>query len=116
MAPPLVALHRRGQAPILAEAPLADEIAMQGYAGSIAFCGDGSEVAITSPRGGRVHRFGIDGAFLGAVGRADVCGLAARAGGYLASDGLGGLVAVAPSGLIALARHDCAWDNHIIPV
>ncbi|MGK8234420.1 DUF1513 domain-containing protein [Roseovarius sp. MS2] len=116
MAPPLVALHRRGQAPILAEAPLADEIAMQGYAGSIAFCGDGSEVAITSPRGGRVHRFGIDGVFLGAVGRADVCGLAPRAGGYLASDGLGGLVAVAPSGLIALARHDCAWDNHIIPL
>lgn len=115
-APPLLGLHRQGQAALLAKAPLADELAMQGYAGSIAFSGDGQEIAITSPRGGRLHRFSADGDFLGSVSRTDVCGLAARADGYLASDGLGGLIAVAPNGTSPLARIDCAWDNHIVTV
>lgn len=111
---PLLGLHRRGKPPVLAEAPLPDEIAMQGYAGSIAFAGDGSEVAITSPRGGRLHRFDDTGRFLGVVSRTDVCGLAPRDGGYLASDGLGGLIAVTRNGPTALSRHGCAWDNHIV--
>jgi hypothetical protein len=111
---PLLGLHRRGKSPVLAEAPLPDEIAMQGYAGSIAFGGDGSEIAITSPRGGRLHRFDHKGRFLGVVSRTDVCGLAPRAGGYMASDGLGGLIAVAQNGPAPLSRHDCAWDNHIV--
>ncbi len=114
MTPPLLALHRRGQSAILAGAPLADEIAMQGYAGSVAFSGDGSEIAITSPRGGRIHRFDDSGAFLGAFSRGDVCGLAARMDGYLASDGFGGLVAFDTADPVALARHACAWDNHIV--
>lgn len=111
---PLLGLHRPGGAPVLAPAPLADELAMQGYAGSIAFSGDGGEIAITSPRGGRLHRFSADGTFLGAVSRADVCGLAPVAGGYLASDGLGGLILVDAAGPTPLARVDCAWDNHIV--
>jgi hypothetical protein len=111
---PLLGLHRRREAPTLASAPLADELAMQGYAGSIAFNGDGSELAVTSPRGGRLHRFTESGAFLGAVPRADVCGLAPRDTGYLASDGLGGLIGIGPDGPQALGRLDCAWDNHIV--
>lgn len=113
-ATPLLGLHRLGQAPVLAEAPLGDALAMQGYAGSIAFAGDGSEVAITSPRGGRLHRFSPEGAFLGAVSRADVCGLAPRGDGFLASDGLGGLIAMEGAAASPLARLDCAWDNHIV--
>lgn len=113
-ATPLLGLHRMGDAPVLAYAPLADELAMQGYAGSVAFSGKGSEIAITSPRGGRLHRFADDGAFLGALSRADVCGLAPMGGGYLASDGLGGLISIDPSGPAPLARVDCAWDNHIV--
>lgn len=113
-AAPLLGLHRRGEAPVLAGAPLVDEIAMQGYAGSVAFGGDGSEIAITSPRGGRLHRFDRNGRFLGALSRADVCGLAPRDDGYLASDGLGGLIAVGRDGPVALSRHGCAWDNHIV--
>jgi hypothetical protein len=113
-APPLLGLHRRGHPPVLAEAPLAQELAMQGYAGSIAFSGDGTEIAITSPRGGRLHRFSADGAFLGAVSRSDVCGLAQRADGFLTSDGLGGLMAIRSEETSPLARIDCAWDNHIV--
>ena len=112
-APPLLGLHRRGEAPRLAEAPLADELLMQGYAGSIAFAADGAQVAITSPKGGRLHRFAPDGGFLGGVARPDVCGLASHPEGLLASDGFGGLV-LAGGEIRALARHPCAWDNHIV--
>ena len=115
-APPLLGLHRRDSAPVLAPAPLADELAMQDYAGSIAFSGPGDELAITSPRGGRLHRFSDNGTFLGPVSRPDVCGLAPLAGGYLASDGLGGLIAIGQSGTTALNRMTCAWDNHIVPL
>lgn len=111
---PLLGLHWRGAAPVLAEAPLGDELAMQGYAGSVAFSGDGAEIAITSPRGGRLNRFDAHGQFLGSVSRADVCGLAPRMGGYIASDGLGGLVSVERLGTQALGRVDCAWDNHLV--
>jgi hypothetical protein len=113
-AAPLLGLHRRGEAPRLAAAPLAEELAMRGYAGSIAFSGDGSEIAITSPRGGRVHRFAATGAFLGAVSRGDVCGLAPHRDGLLASDGFGGLVAIRAGTAIPVARADRAWDNHIV--
>jgi len=113
-APPLLGLHRMGGAPVLAQAPLADELAMQGYAGSVAFSGAGHEIAITSPRGGRVHRFSDDGAFLAALSRADVCGLAPMGRGYLASDGLGGLISIDTTTPMPLARAECAWDNHIV--
>ncbi|EIE52621.1 twin-arginine translocation pathway signal [Salipiger aestuarii] len=115
-APPLLALHRRGAPPVLCEAPLQDELAMGGYAGSVAFSGDGSEIAITSPRGGRIHRFSDGGVFLGAVSRADVCGLAPHAGGYVASDGLGGMLLLRGGTLTALARADVAWDNHLVAI
>lgn len=115
-AAPLMGLHRMGEAVVLASAPLADELAMDGYAGSISFSGggDGSELAITSPRGGRLHRFTDAGTFLNGVTRADICGLAPLGSGYLASDGLGGLLAIGKAGPQALARHKVAWDNHIV--
>ncbi|MGR3377021.1 DUF1513 domain-containing protein [Salipiger abyssi] len=116
MAPPLLGLHRRGSDPVLCEAPLGDELAMDGYAGSVAFSGDGSEIAITSPRGGRMHRFSSQGAFLGVVSRADICGLARHAKGYIASDGLGGVMLVGQGGTTPLRRAEAAWDNHLIPI
>jgi hypothetical protein len=111
---PLLGLHRRGQVPMLAEAPLADELAMRGYAGSIAFSGDGTEIAITSPRGGRMHRFSANGDFLGAVSRADVCGLAPRENGFIASDGFGVLIGIEGDTISPLSRAACAWDNHLV--
>ena len=75
-APPLLGLHRRGNTPVLASAPLADELAIQDCVGSIAFSGPGDELAIIPPRGDRLHRFSESGAFLNPVSRPDVCGLA----------------------------------------
>ena len=111
---PLLGLHRRGAAAVLAEAPLGDELAMQGYAGSIAFSADGSEIAISSPRGGRLHRFTPEGTFIDALVRDDVCGLAAHPEGLIASDGLGGLITIGANGAKPLARHELSWDNHIV--
>ncbi|GGD23157.1 DUF1513 domain-containing protein [Sinisalibacter lacisalsi] len=113
---PLLGLHRRGERPVLAEAPLADELAMKGYAGSVAFSADESEIAITSPRGGRLNRFAPDGRFVAAEAREDVCGIAPHPDGFIASDGLGGLIALGCEGARPLARHECAWDNHIVPL
>ncbi len=113
---PLLGLHRRGAAPVLAEAGLAEQIAMQGYAGSGAFSGDGQQVAITSPRGGRLHVFDSEGGFLASHRRADICGLAAAPAGLLATDGLGGVLAGSGDGLRPLAKAERAWDNHLVPI
>ncbi|WP_306151297.1 DUF1513 domain-containing protein [Roseovarius sp. MMSF_3281] len=113
-ATPLLGLHRMGNAPALAQAPLADELAMQGYAGSVAFGGNGNEIAITSPRGGRMHRFTDKGDFLQAVSRAEICGLAPMGRGYLASDGLGGIISINATASAPLTKAHCAWDNHIV--
>jgi hypothetical protein len=114
VAMPLLGLHRLGATTVLPEAPLGDELAMLGYAGSIAFSGKGTEIAITSPRGGRLHRFSDAGRFICAVSRTDVCGIAPRGEGFVASDGHGGLIAFGLGTTTPLARFDCAWDNHIV--
>jgi hypothetical protein len=113
-ATPLLGLHRKGQSPTLCEAPLTDELLMKGYAGSIAFSGSETEVAITSPKGGRIHRFSRGGAFLGAIVQKDVCGLAPGKSGYFSSDGFGGLIVATERGPTKIAEHPCAWDNHIL--
>ncbi|WP_407495338.1 DUF1513 domain-containing protein [Pseudooceanicola sp. MF1-13] len=111
---PLMGLHRRGDAPVLCQADLAEQLAMNGYAGSVAMAG--GQVGITSPRGGRVHLFSRDGAFQGAVMRGDVCGLAPRGAGLLATDGMGGVLALAQDHIEPLAVAPRAWDNHLIRI
>ncbi|MEX3314649.1 DUF1513 domain-containing protein [Sulfitobacter sp. PS-8MA] len=111
---PLLGLHRRGSAAVLAEADLVEQMAMAGYAGSVAYTADGSAVGITSPRGGRLHVFGTDGQFMAAQRRADICGLAPGAGGFVATDGLGGLLRGGGAGLAPLGKAERAWDNHLV--
>lgn len=111
---PLLGLHRRGADPILCSADLGEQLAMDGYAGSVAISGD--LAAITSPRGGRVHLFGLDGQFAGAVQRRDVCGLAASANGLLITDGMGGVLRVQGDQAAPLRVADRAWDNHVVRI
>ncbi|MCA0043283.1 DUF1513 domain-containing protein [Celeribacter litoreus] len=111
---PLLGLHRRGEEVVLCEADLAEQMAMRGYAGSVAFSGDGAEIAITSPRGGRMHRFAPDGTFLGSVMRGDICGLAPMGNGYLGSDGFGALLALTDTMRPLNAVPGLAWDNHLV--
>jgi hypothetical protein len=109
---PLLGLHRRGGAAQLCEADLGEQLAMKGYAGSIAMTNN--EVCITSPRGGRMHVFDTNGAFRTSLNRADICGIAASDHGLMATDGLGAIWHVDQNGLSRLGLADRAWDNHLI--
>lgn len=111
---PLLGLHRRGEAVRLLSAPVGLQTEMQGYAGSIAFNGDGTEVGITSPRGGRLHRFTAEGEFAGEWRRADICGLAPAPGGFFATDGGGALHRVTDTGGTPLGLRARNWDNHAV--
>jgi hypothetical protein len=109
---PLLGLHRRGQAPLL---PLPPDMArMQGYAGSVAWSGDGAQVLVTSPRGGVAVRMTKAGEAPETLTRPDICGAAPLPEGHLTSDGGGALIALGATGPRLLARHNLAWDNHII--
>jgi uncharacterized protein len=113
--PPLLGLHRRGEAPRLLDAG-PQQARMRAYAGSVAFSGNGTMVGITSPRGGMAHFFRVaDGTFAEAVAQVDVCGLAAHASGFVTTDGTGGCRIVTPgSGARAETRSEVAWDNHLV--
>lgn len=113
-APPLLGLHRRGSQPRLLAADLAEQIAMKGYAGSIAVDRSGGPVAITSPRGGRVHLFDLGGGFRASLHRPDVCGIGTAPAGFMATDGLGGVLSVNGSRMTARAKPSRAWDNHLV--
>lgn len=109
---PLLGLHKRGQAPVLATVPDTEAFTMQGYAGSIAALGDA--VAITSPRGGAVMVFGTDGAWRATHRRADVCGVASDGQAFVVTDGVGGFGRIGPDGLAMLRAGSDQWDNHLI--
>ena len=115
---PLLGLWRPGSAPVLCPAPETEAPRMKGYAGSIAL--NGSEIALTSAKGGVAMLFsaGLDdaGAFLATHSRADASGVAAHSGGgFVLSDGGGGLSRLTFDGLSPLRREDgLAWDNHLI--
>ncbi|MBP0484142.1 DUF1513 domain-containing protein [Sagittula salina] len=116
-APALLMLHRRGEAPVWASAEGPRHDAMQGYAGSVSFSGDGMQVAITSPRGGRVQVFEAGtGHFVHEVLLEDVCGLAPGATGFVASTGIGGFHCIENGTARAMQAHKVAWDNHIVPI
>jgi hypothetical protein len=110
---PLLGLRAPDGALALVEAPEAEAVLMRGYAGSVAWSGEGREVAITSPKGGRAQRFSPEGAFLGSFARPEACGLAPLPGGFLLSDGLGGLVRLGEA-TAPLGATGSAWDNHIV--
>lgn len=115
---PLLGLWRPGSAPVLCHAPEVEAPRMKGYAGSIAL--SGGEIALTSSKGGVAMLFsagkGDTGAFLATHARADASGVAALAGGgFVLSDGGGGLSRLTRDGLSPLRREDrLAWDNHLI--
>jgi hypothetical protein len=113
---PLLGLRRPDGGVVTAEAPAPEALAMQGYAGSVAWSGDGETVAITSPRGGRVQMFDAAGEYVAAVRRPDVCGIAASDGGFLATCGTGLLMSMTQAGVQPVTRHTVAWDNHVIRV
>ena len=110
---PLLGLWTPGAAPVLCPAPEAEALRMKGYAGSISWSGE--EIALTSPKGGVAMLFASTGAHLATIERPDICGIAPlRAGGFLASDGAGGLSSLSRKGLSRLTQQPLSWDNHLV--
>lgn len=110
---PQLGLWLPGGAPVLCPPPEGEALRMQGYAGSIAW--SGGEIAMTSPKGGVAMIFADSGAHLATIERPDICGVAALpTGGFLASDGAGGLSGLTTKGLARLSQEALSWDNHLV--
>ncbi|KIC19856.1 DUF1513 domain-containing protein [Leisingera sp. ANG-Vp] len=114
---PMVGLHRPGTPPRL----MADDdprvLKLRGYGGSIAFSPDGTQVGVTSPRGGVLQLMDTEtGDLLQEHRMTDVCGLAPSANGFTASTGTGQVYEVAATGKRPLHRAGLAWDNHLIQI
>lgn len=121
-APALLGLHRDGEsAPRLLAAAEADQPALKGYAGSVAFSGDGRQVAISSPLGGLIDVFdAATGAHAWRGSRPDLCGLAPHGAGFAATTGGGDWLildgsAAAPT-RVSQTEAGRAWDNHMVPL
>ena len=113
--PPLLATHRMG-------GPLAfhgfgpgAEYDLQGYLGSVAFSGSGEEIAVTGPRGGMAVVTDAEGRVIRRLDQRDICGAAPGVDGFVFTTGEGRMLA--DNGVTRdLAGHDCAWDNHLVPI
>ncbi len=116
-APALLGLHQLGDnAPVLAMANADGHAAMQGYAGSVAFFDGGTQVAISSPKGGRAQVFDTAGQFIREIIRPDVCGLASDGKMLFLTDGFGTFLAMQDDMPAWHSRFDRAWDNHLVTV
>lgn len=110
---PLVALHRRGESGLrlLSDEP-EQQARMVGYGGSASWSQDGAHVAVTGPRGGLAQIWTPATGALRRIERADICGAAPGPGGFLFTDGHGGM------GNAERVRASVAlnWDNHLVPL
>lgn len=113
----LVGLHRHGAQIVLMGAPGEEIQAMNGYVGSIAFSKDGSAIAVTSPRGGRLHVYDAELARLVHVTPLeDVCGVAPHVDGFTLTSGTGSLRNLKGPEVLHSAHSLLRWDNHLISI
>ena len=121
-APALLGVHRRGEGtPRLLSAGDPAQRALKGYAGSVAFSGDGRQVAISSPRGGLIDVFAVEsGAHAWRGERPDLCGLAPHGVGFAATTGRGDWLilngASDTATRVAQTEAGRAWDNHMVAI
>lgn len=89
--------------------------ALAGYIGSVAYSPESGHLSVSSPRGNIALVLDQDGNLLQRRAMADVCGLAAKGRGFLASSGLGALQ-VLGGGSEAGGQAEFAFDNHMLSV
>ena len=108
--PPLVGLHRRGET--ISLLPSNDD--MRGYIGSIAMSGDGSQIAVTSPRAGLVQVFDTGSRTQSdSIAFTDVSGVAPGADGFVITSGTGKLQGL---GMPPGPAKSLMWDNHLVDI
>lgn len=114
--PPLLALARPGADALSFHAAPTDlQRRTRGYAGSVAFSGDGSQVAFTAPKGGLALSFDAEtGAHVDSVFASDVCGAAAAAEGFLFTTGEGRVLAFCGGAAEERSVATGAYDNHLV--
>ena len=113
---PIVGLHHPGHTPRLLAEDDPRIRNLNGYGGSIAFSGNETQIAVTSPRGGVVQVMECStGRLIAEHHLPDVCGLAPTASGLLASTGTGAILRIGTT-VAHLATAPLAWDNHLIPL
>ncbi len=111
--PPLVGTYGTGQGLVIAPENETWRD-MHAYVGSVRFARDGTDIAVTSPRGGMVVELDADSLEpVARVLRPDVCGVASRAGYLVTTTGQGGLfrdeTRIGQS-------DDLAFDNHLVAI
>jgi hypothetical protein len=118
-APALIGFHRRGEQPVIVEAPAETQVALRNYIGSVATDKGGGIVAASAPKGGLVTYWDVSARrYLGVAELADGCGLAPthRAAHFLLTSGKGWLASADASGAMSRQLSDFHWDNHAILV
>lgn len=113
---PLLGVYKQGEGLRMLDAPEGRIMAMNAYAGSVAFFDNDSKIAVTSPRGSVLQIFDREHGFLSQTAQDDVCGVAPGQGCALATDGLGRVSRVSLDGAQPVARYDLAFDNHLVPL
>jgi hypothetical protein len=118
-APALIGFHRRGETPVVVEAPGATQAGLRNYIGSVAADRSGGIVAASAPKGGLVTYWDVAGRrYLGACDLSDGCGLAPthRSASFLLTSGEGWLVTAEAGGAMSRQASGFQWDNHAILV
>ena len=117
--PALVGFHRRGETPVIVEAPGETQIGLRNYIGSVAADRGGGIVAASAPKGGLVTYWDVTGRrYLGACALRDGCGLAPthRSARFLLTSGEGWLATADAGGAMSRQSSAFQWDNHAILV
>lgn len=118
-APALVGFHRRGETPVIVEAPAETQLSLRNYIGSIAADSGGEIVAASAPKGGLVTYWDASTRrYLGASELTDGCGLAPthQSAHFLLTSGEGWLATADSSGAMTRQSSGFQWDNHAILV
>lgn len=112
---PLALSHRRGAALQFHNHP--DTAKLRHYGGSVAVAGDGSEFAVTGPKGGHVLYFnGQDGSPAGSDALPVASGVAQFEDGLAIT--LSGALALRQNGTVTTrpVPGDWSWDNHLVRI
>ncbi|MDJ0995644.1 MAG: DUF1513 domain-containing protein [Dinoroseobacter sp.] len=104
-----------GHVDLLSPSTPQQRASMHGYAGSVAFSSDLTQVAITSPRGGRALVFDSEsGELLFETVVPDACGIADHERGFVLTSGNGKICIYADRHPQRTTMHERAWDNHLV--
>jgi hypothetical protein len=115
---PLVGSYKRDGDVRMSEIPQDLFYSLRNYVGSVMCNGEGSLVATSCPRGGKVLYWdAAQGTYLGETALRDGCGIAAWGKGFVMSNGLGdfGRVGLPAESAFEVSHHQTglAFDNHM---